>query len=211
VAVIEVFADVWCPFTHVGLRRFVQTRAEMGRDVHLRVRAWPLELINGQPLDPGFVAEEVTELQEQVAPDLFRGFDEAGFPTSTLPALRLTASAYERDLALGERVALDLRHRLFERGQDIAAAAVLSEVTAAHGLPEPDDDDDGPEGEDPVEADWAEGRARSVTGSPHFFTPAGDFFCPSLEVQKVDGHLRITADPEGFDRFVRACLEGDRP
>jgi predicted DsbA family dithiol-disulfide isomerase len=209
VAVIEVFADVWCPFTHVGLRRFVQTRAEMGRDVHLRVRSWPLELINGQPLDPGFVAEEVSELQEQVAPDLFRGFDEGRFPTSTLPALRLTASAYERDLALGERVALDLRDRLFERGQDIAAAAVLTEVAATHGLPEPDDD--GPEGEDPVGADWAEGRARSVTGSPHFFTPAGDFFCPSLEVQKVDGHLRITADPEGFERFVRACLEGDRP
>jgi predicted DsbA family dithiol-disulfide isomerase len=207
VAAIEVFADVWCPFTHVGLRRFVETRSELDRDVRLRVRAWPLELINGRPLDPAFVAEEVDELRAQVAPDLFTGFDPRSFPSTTLPALRLTASAYERDLALGEAVALDLRERLFERGEDIAAASVLTEVAATHGLPEPDADDDGPDGEDPIEADWAEGRARAVTGSPHFFTPAGDFFCPSLEVDKVDGHLRITADPQGFDRFVRACLE----
>ena len=29
--VIEVFADVTCPFTHVGLRRFVERRGELGR------------------------------------------------------------------------------------------------------------------------------------------------------------------------------------
>ena len=57
-----------------------------------------------------------------------------------------------------------------------------------------------------VEADWAEGKARGVMGSPHFFTPGGDFFCPALDVRRVDGHLRITADPEGFDRFLESCL-----
>ena len=50
---LEVFADVCCPFTHVGLRRIVRRRAELGRDdVVLVVRAWPLELVNGVPLDP---------------------------------------------------------------------------------------------------------------------------------------------------------------
>ncbi len=40
--VIEVFADVGFPFTHVGLRRFVDRRAEAGRnDGHLRVTADP--------------------------------------------------------------------------------------------------------------------------------------------------------------------------
>ena len=29
---IEVFADVLCPFTHVGLRRLVARRTELGRD-----------------------------------------------------------------------------------------------------------------------------------------------------------------------------------
>lgn len=50
VRVVEVFADITCPFTHVGLRRLVRHRESVGRnDVVLRVRAWPLELVNDEP------------------------------------------------------------------------------------------------------------------------------------------------------------------
>lgn len=50
---VEVFADLGCPFTHVGLRRLLARRAELARDEPvLLVRAWPLELVNGQPLAP---------------------------------------------------------------------------------------------------------------------------------------------------------------
>jgi hypothetical protein len=46
-----------------------------------------------------------------------------------------------------------------------------------------------------------------VIGSPHFFTPAGSFFCPSLDVHRDDtGHLRITAD-SGFDQFIATCFD----
>ena len=56
--------------------------------------------------------------------------------------------------------------------------------------------------------DHAEGVERNVIGSPHFFTPAGSFFCPSLDVHRdAGGHLRITADTAGFDRFVAACFD----
>jgi hypothetical protein len=100
--VIEVFADVACPFTHVGLRRFVDRRAELGR--------------------------------HDVSVDL-----------------------------------TDSR-RVLE--------------------------------------DHAEGLARGVVGSPHFFTPAGGFFCPSLDVHRdAGGHLRITADTASFDRFVATCFD----
>ncbi|MFZ4518319.1 MAG: disulfide bond formation protein DsbA, partial [Microthrixaceae bacterium] len=69
---IEVFADVSCPFAHVGLRRVVQERDRRGRtDVVLRVRAWPLEVVNGEALDGPHVAEKVDALRAQVAPDLF--------------------------------------------------------------------------------------------------------------------------------------------
>src|SRR5947209_6984790 len=97
---IEVFADVACPFTHVGLRRFVSQREASGRrDLVLRVRAWPLELVNGVPLDAAFIAEEVGDLRAQVAPALFAGFDERRFPHSSLPALALAAAAYEEGAA----------------------------------------------------------------------------------------------------------------
>ena len=135
-SVIEVFADVACPFTHVGLRRFVDRRVELGRhDVRLRVRAWPLEIVNGQPLDPDFIAEEVDDIRRQVAPTLFRGFTEAAFPFSCLPALTLAAAAYDQDLATGEQVSLALRDLLFEQGVDIAGAAVLARLADSYDVP----------------------------------------------------------------------------
>ena len=99
--VVEVFADVCCPFTHVGLCRLVQRRRELGSDIVLRVRAWPLELVNGAPLDAGLIAEEVEELRQQVAPDLFARFEVTRFPPTSLPALGLAAAAYRRDACVG--------------------------------------------------------------------------------------------------------------
>lgn len=199
---IEVFADVGCPFTHVGLRRFVERRAALGHDdVVLHVRAWPLEIINGKPLDPAFIAEEVDEIRDQVAPDLFEGFTEASFPSTSIPALTLAAAAYQHDLVTGERVSLALRDTLFEQGVDIADAAVLRRLADEHGVPVDLADTT------LVRADHTAGAARDVTGSPHFFTPAGGFFCPALDVSRdAGGHLRITADPDGFDRFVDSCF-----
>src|SRR5688572_28654186 len=59
---VEVFADIWCPYAHVGLRRFLQRRWAAGRhDLILRVRGWPLELVNREPLDGDHVAEQIEE------------------------------------------------------------------------------------------------------------------------------------------------------
>src|SRR5205823_264116 len=91
---IEVFADVMCPFTHVGLRRLVSARDAADATVRLRVRAWPLELINGEPLRVTLVAREIDELRAQVAPDLFTGFDAHTFPATSIPAFGLVAAAY---------------------------------------------------------------------------------------------------------------------
>lgn len=59
----------------------------------VRVCSWPLELVNGTPLDPGEVAGHVRDLRAQVAPDLFARFDPATLPRTTLPALALAAAA----------------------------------------------------------------------------------------------------------------------
>lgn len=200
---IEVFADVTCPFTHVGLRRFVDRRAELGRrDVTLLVRAWPLEIVNGQPLDPHFIADEIDEIRRQIEPTLFEGFTEASFPSSSLPALTLAAAANDQDTATGEQVSLALRNLLFEQGIDIADIEVLSDLATEHDV--------SVDLTDPqrVLDDHAEGLARGVIGSPHFFTPEGGYFCPSLDVHRgADGHLQITADAAGSDRFLSACFD----
>lgn len=201
---IEVFADVCCPFTHVGLRRLVERRTELGRDeTLLRLRAWPLELVNGEPLSPGLVAEEVEELRGQAAPELFGGFDPDRFPASSLPALALAAAAREQDAALGERVGLALRDALFEDGRDIGDHAVLAGIAAEHGVVVP------AEGHaDSVRADWEEGKRRGVVGSPHYFVGGDDFFCPSLDVSRVDGRLRVRPDRDAFEGFLATCFPG---
>ncbi len=201
-APIEVFADVCCPFTHVGLRRLVDRRQSLGRDEpRLYVRAWPLELVNGVPQDAEFIGEEVDELRRQVAPDLFHGFEPLAFPHSSLPALALAAGAYGRGLATGEAVSLALRAALFEEGRDIADPVVLSAIAAEHDLRPPDEGD-----RRRVLEDWQDGRARDVVGSPHFFIAGGDFFCPTLDVSRVDGNLRITMKEEALSSFLEAAL-----
>jgi predicted DsbA family dithiol-disulfide isomerase len=200
---IEVYADVCCPFTHVGLRRLVERREQLGRRGEVRVRAWPLELVNGEPVAAATVAEEVEALRAQVAPDLFTGFDADRFPSTTLPALALAAAGYRRAPEVGERVSLALRDALFEEGRDVADAGVLGDIGRAHGVAaEPVDDA-------AVLAEWKEGRRRGVLGSPHLFTAGHDAFCPTLDIRRVDGELQIEADPSALERFVDLAFEVD--
>ena len=201
--VIEVFADVVCPFAHVGLRRWADRRDELGRtDVRLRVRAWPLELINDAPMDPQAVAGKAADLRAQVAPNLFGRFDRATFPTSSLPALALTHAAYRHSLEAGERAALRLRQLTFDEGVDVSKPEVIDQVIDELDLPIPDISDD-----DSVTKDWDEGRQRGVVGSPHFFTPdGGAVFCPTLDIHKQGDHLAVHFDEDAFAGLIAACF-----
>ena len=169
----------------------------MGSSAVLRVRAWPLELVNGEPLDAELVAEEVHELREQVAPDLFAGFDRSRFPSTSLPALTLVAAAYRASARLGEQVSLAVRHALFEDGRDIADAGVLADLARAHDVPPVDAGDRAA-----VRSDWDEGRIRGVQGSPHFFLNRDGYFCPALDLTRVGGQLHIATNVATFEAFA---------
>jgi 2-hydroxychromene-2-carboxylate isomerase len=201
VQLVEVFADVVCPFTHVGLRRLFALRQQMQRgDVAIRVRAWPLELVNGEPVPREVLVEEVTDLRRTVAPDLFTAFTPDLFPMTSLPALALAASAYKIDMHRGEEVSFELRQALFEEGRNLTDPAELLRIgqLATEG--------DIRAGDADVQADYAEGRDRGVVGSPHFFVGDDDFFCPTLAIERVDGHLSISFDAAGFNEFIDRCF-----
>lgn len=186
---IEVFADVWCPFAHVGLRLIRDERDRSGRtDVPIVVRAWPLELVNGAPLDPAKARRHADDLRNQVAPQLFADVADP-FPTTSLPALALAASAYRVGLATGERVSYALRDALFEQGIDVGDADELASLAERLGVPMPEVED-----HERVLADWHEGQARGVQGSPHVFCgDGGGAFCPSLQIERdAQAHLSIT-------------------
>ena len=72
-------------------------------DVVLRVRAWPLELVNGHPIDRVEVTEEIEELRRDAAADLFARYSEASFPATSMPALDLGDAAYPVDVARESR------------------------------------------------------------------------------------------------------------
>ena len=200
---IEVFADIWCPFTHVGLRLVVAERTRLARnDVVLRVRPWPLELVNGMPMSFDATEDHARDLVEQVSPGLFAGLARETFPTSTMPALALVEAAYRRDARLGEAMSLRLRDALFEEGRDISDSGVLAEISDEMVAPPAEAYD-----ADAVMASLEEGRVRGVLGSPHFFCGMSDAFCPSLDLSRDEhGALRAKRSTEGLRNFLGACL-----
>jgi len=201
-AIIDVFADVRCPFTHVGLRRLVGRREDQGAGVTLAVRAWPLELVNGAPLNVDMIDEEIRALRAQVAPDLFKGFSPATFAATSLPALALTAAAYDRDSSTGEAVALALRWALFEEGRDISDSGVLADIAGAFDVAWSEGD-----ATEQVLDEWSDGASRGVVGSPHFFVGGEGWFCPVLDIGHAGGEFRITESAVALDLLLeRASL-----
>lgn len=200
---IDVYADIWCPFAHVGLRTVVRRRRELGRDdVVLRVHAWPLELVNGRPLSPETAASHVEELRRQVAPDLFEGFDVSAFPSTTLPALALAARAYRESDRRGEGMSLALRDAVFESGLDVSDPSVLNRVAETEGVGHAERLD-----EESVLEDWRHGQEIGVKGSPHFFCGGRNVFCPSLDIQRSEtGDLTVRRRTEVLEAFLDGCF-----
>ena len=201
-ALLEVFADVSCPFAHAGLRRFVDERVARGlSEPVLAVRAWPLELVNGRPMTGASLVEKIASLREQVAPGRFAGFDPATFPTTTLPALAGEAAARRHSDGTGEWFSLTIREALFEHGADVGDPqmidALLAEAGAGPVLPADSD---------AVLASHREGLARNVKGSPHFFVGTEGYFCPSLDISHDEEGYDISFDLEGFATFIEAAL-----
>ncbi len=198
---IVVFADITCPFTHVGLRRLIAERDSRHSGHSVLVSSWPLELVNAAPLRGSALAPKIAALQATVAPELFAAFDPEHFPETSLPALALVAAGYRYDAAVGEQLSVAVRTALFEHGADIADPAVLEALAAQCGIP-------GLVGDDQqVIDDWHRGEALGVIGSPHFFTPDGaDYFCPALDIAHGDDGLTIAFDEAGFARFVDAAF-----
>lgn len=208
---VEVFADVLCPFTHVGLHTLIDRRGDRGlAEPRLRIRAWPLEIINGAALDAGHVGAEISALRASVRPDLFGGFGADRFPKTSMAAFALSAAADRTgDPAVIEDVGIALRDALFEQGVDIGRPEEVAAIAARFGLTPLDPDETGAA----VRADWAEGRERGVIGSPHFFTgrddaAGGSWFCPGLDISRDDLGNFVVRWKQGTEAFMDSVFGG---
>jgi len=79
---IEVFADITCPFTHVGLSRVSELLESTGAPYELRVRAWPLEWVNEAPMKAAAVAATSEALRGELGTTLFAGDFSANSATT---------------------------------------------------------------------------------------------------------------------------------
>jgi predicted DsbA family dithiol-disulfide isomerase len=216
---VEVFSDITCPFTHVGLERVIAAIAASGVDVDVHLRAWPLEWVNGAPLDRAAVEAKAAILTDRLGVHSFEGLEGVAWPATTIPALELTAAAYAIDPASGLAVGLALRAALFREGRDISDPAVLAAIAVEHGLDPPSRDltslglqsldrqslDLG--GDAATRRDYAEGQRRGVRGSPHYWAGDDDFFCPALVIgHDGDGPLTADFDPSGLTSFLTAAI-----
>ena len=197
---IEIFADVWCPFAHFSLRTVRALRDRLSPESPILVRAWPLELVNGKPLDPVVTAAHVAELRRDVVLELFAGFDPDAMPTTTLGALALVEAANDVDPWLGEGISIELRDTLFEEGQRIDDE-MLTRIARHSGL-----DITVTRDRTRVESRLEEGRIRGVRGSPHVFIGQSGMFCPLLDIERSRGELHMKERFERFEAFVREQL-----
>ena len=181
----------------MGLEHVVAHVAEIDASVDVIVRAWPLEWVNGTGLDVAGVQTKAAALCDQLGIDRFAGLRPDRWPRTTIPALALAAASYDVDSTTGLAVSTALRTSLFELGADISDRDTLADIAGAHDV-EFDPDDDGA-----VRAEYELGRARGVTGSPHYFVADADFFCPALDLGRdADDHLIARFDPDGLARFL---------
>jgi len=198
---VEIFADLWCPFAHFSLRTVRVFRERLSPGSPVLVRAWPLELVNGQPLDPVVTAAHVAELRRDVAPELFAGFSPDDMPTTTLGALALVEAANDADPWLGESISVELRDALFEEGRPIDDG-MLARLARRSSL-----DQSVIRDTRRVESRLAEGRGRGVKGSPHIFIGDNAMFCPLLDIERDRlGGLHMRERFERFEAFVTEQL-----
>lgn len=197
---LEVFADISCPFTHVGLAKVAEEVDKLDIAVEIVVRSWPLEWVNGEIFAPDVMRAKVDAIGNHLGSHYFAGFDEQTWPTTTIGALNLAAEAYEVSNAKGLEVNLRLRSELFEHGRNVGDLGFLTELAVELGLPTPQ-----PEASAAVETDYEDGKRRGVRGSPEFWIDGQVFFCPSLQIGHDErGLLTAEFDPAGIDDLLSA-------
>ena len=102
--------------------------------VRLRVRAFPLEVMGGEPAPRRILEQEwwLAALQEPLAE--FKPFEGDDWPTSTLPAFEAAWSARQQSEDRFLEFDLGIRRAFFAHGRNIGRSEVLLDVARAAGL-----------------------------------------------------------------------------
>lgn len=215
---VVVFADIACPWAHVAVHRLHETRARLGLDdrVVFDMRAFPLELLNGQPTPKKSLDAEipVTGALEPDAGWQMWQRPEHEYPVTMLPALEAVYAAKEQEPRLAEQLDRALRRGFFGASRNVSMRHEILEIAAT--VPGLDADvlaaalDDG-RARGALAADREIAESDQVKGSPHVFLPGGDdAHNPGIEMHWEGPHgegfpVVDSDDPTIYERLLTAA------
>jgi predicted DsbA family dithiol-disulfide isomerase len=177
---IVVFADIGCPWAHLAVYRLHTTRGRMGLDdkVRLDIRAFPLELINGQAT-PKLILDAEIPVVGALEPDAgWQMWQRPAheWPVTTLLALEAVEAAKQQGLKASETLDRALRVALFAHSRTISMRHEILDIAASC------DGVDVTVLKDALVQGWARAaieqqltisQTEVVQGSPHLFLPDG--------------------------------------
>ena len=213
---IVVWADLACPWATLAVHRLHQARRRLDREVevHLDLRAFPLELLNGEPT-PKPVLDAEIPVVGALAPDfgfrLWTG-EPWTWPGSVLLGLEAVQAAKTQSLVAAEQLDLGLRRAMFTESRHVGLLATILDVARRCSALDTY----------ALEAALYDGRARAtvveqwrtaegdeVKGSPHVFLADGtDMANPGITMHwegAKPGGVPIVDDddPSVFDDLVK--------
>lgn len=189
-----MWADPGCPWATLALYRLHRARRDAGAEDRLvfDIRAFPLELLNGQPTPRLIVDAEIPVvggLEPDIGMSLWSGRVDA-YPVTTLLAFEAIMAAKEQGAGPADRLDLALRLALFRDSLCISLHHVICEVAGrVEGLDAAALEDALRSGRHRprVFTDKEEAESTGVQGSPHLFLPDGsDMHNPGITMHKTD-------------------------
>lgn len=209
------WGEYYCPWTYVAVARLrAVTPALQGRAT-LRLRAFPLELIDGHSAPRDVLAQEwwLAALQEPLAD--FAHHTGEDWPTTTLPAFEAAWCADRQ----GEEIAADfdmrVRRAFFAEGRNIGRRDVMMEIAREAGLDLPrfERDFHGEEARAAVLEEARLGREQyRVRGTPTLMLESGQklrhlLSYPAMEDDIVTGVKPLPCCGDGCLEATRTMIE----
>jgi predicted DsbA family dithiol-disulfide isomerase len=178
---VTVWSDTGCPWASLALHTLRAAAAGRGQDLRIDHRAFPLELLNGQPTPKFIVEPEVVTIgahRPELGWGLWRG-PEADYPSTTLLPLEAVQAAKAEavgGLRGSDELDAALRHAFYAGSRCVSVLSVVLDVAA--GCPHVDASAleaalARGAGRAEVFAQWRIAGTDAVQGSPHLFTADG--------------------------------------
>jgi predicted DsbA family dithiol-disulfide isomerase len=213
--VVTVYGDLACPWASLAIAGLRAARDRLGATVHLDIRSFPLELVNGQPHDFALIESEkpvIVGLAPHLAWQRWRG-EESAWPMTTLLPMEAVQAAKRPDIGgvpASEELDAALRRALFVDSRCIAMMTVVLEVAEecadidraalgralARGA-----------GREEVFAQAGQHDRGAVRGSPHIFLSDGrDWLNPGVDLDHAGDYPVVKRyDPTVYEEIIRCA------